>query len=315
MAYRRSFLAMRTFISEKKFSAFEAAKASEIRMPTIILVNPFLDANVGSVSRAMLNFGLHDLRIVSPRCDILSETARTLAVGSVELLENAKVFDTLEECIADLDKVVATTARPRTLNIEVETTNNAVYEFIREDNLYKVGIMFGRERDGLNNEEMALADTRVVIPTFKHYESLNLAQAVNIVAYECWGRRLKLTGGEDGIYKEQTTKRVKTQQKFKRASRQDLTPFLDRLEVALDVEKGDLSSENRDFEAKEEEGVETEIEGELGTGAELNKGFTSKFTKNDVGNIRTILQRAQLTKGEVSLLHGILTTLTREKNN
>jgi len=82
-------------------------------MPCIILVNPFLDMNVGSVSRAMLNFGLTELRIVDPRCDHLSDAARSLAAGSVELLEQAKVYATLKEAVADLQCVMATTVRPR----------------------------------------------------------------------------------------------------------------------------------------------------------------------------------------------------------
>lgn len=98
---------------DTKRGAYAEAAASEILMPCIILVNPFLDQNVGSVSRAMLNFGLHELRVVNPRCDILSESARALAAGSVEILENAKLFPTIEECVADLQRVFATTVRPR----------------------------------------------------------------------------------------------------------------------------------------------------------------------------------------------------------
>ena len=98
---------------ETKRGAYAEAAASEILMPCIILVNPYLDQNVGSVSRAMLNFGLHELRVVNPRCDILSENSRALAAGSVEILENAKLFPTIEECVADLQRVFATTVRPR----------------------------------------------------------------------------------------------------------------------------------------------------------------------------------------------------------
>ena len=98
---------------ETKALAYGEAAALDVKMPVIILVSPFLDKNVGSVSRAMLNFGLHELRVVDPRCDILSDDARALASGSVEILENAKVFATCEECLADLQRVFATTVRPR----------------------------------------------------------------------------------------------------------------------------------------------------------------------------------------------------------
>ena len=98
---------------EAKEGAYEIAAAAEIKVPCIILVNPFLDQNVGSVSRAMLNFGLHELRVVDPRCDILSDQARALAVGSVAILENAKIFPTVAEAVADLQRIFATTVRPR----------------------------------------------------------------------------------------------------------------------------------------------------------------------------------------------------------
>jgi tRNA C32,U32 (ribose-2'-O)-methylase TrmJ len=82
-------------------------------MPCVILVNPFLDSNVGSVARCMLNFGLTELRVVDPVCDIRSDNARALAAGAVEILDNARVYATLSECVADLQRVMATTIRPR----------------------------------------------------------------------------------------------------------------------------------------------------------------------------------------------------------
>jgi tRNA/rRNA methyltransferase len=196
-AYRiisHKFLATRRNVSGNKVDAYLNAKSSEISMPCIILVNPFLDANVGSISRAMLNFGLHELRIVNPRCDILSETATTLAVGSVEILKNAKTFNSLEECIKDLEIVVATTARKRTLNQIQLSPSDAAQEIVtaRSNGTSRAGIMFGRERDGLNTEELALANRRVAIPSFDGFPVLNMAQAVNILAYECWIRRQEI---------------------------------------------------------------------------------------------------------------------------
>ena len=119
--YQRSAIRMRSshtfeenkslFEDENRISPYKASTNSKVKMPVIILVNPFLDANVGSVSRNMLNFGLTDLRIVSPECDHLSENAKALAVGSYEVLENAKLFPTLEQCVQDLKFVFASTAR------------------------------------------------------------------------------------------------------------------------------------------------------------------------------------------------------------
>eukprot|EP01036_Dinobryon_divergens_P032380 gene32381-41952_t len=165
-----------------------------IRMPSVILVNPFSPANIGSISRVMLNFGLTDLRVVSPECDILSEEARTLAVGSFEVLQNAVVYNSLEESLADLNKVIVTSARPRNLNqvvlyYYIFQTIGDISEGVWDS---KVGIVFGRERNGLTTEEIALGDLRVVIPAFEEYDVLNLAQAVNIIAYEFWQRKLEL---------------------------------------------------------------------------------------------------------------------------
>jgi tRNA G18 (ribose-2'-O)-methylase SpoU len=123
-----------------KTGAYEIAASSKIVMPCIILVNPFLDQNVGSVSRAMLNFGLTELRVVDPRCDILSESARALAAGSVQILENAKVFPTLKECVADLQRVMATTVRPRHMTQMVYTPSAASKIAISQDSEVKVGI-------------------------------------------------------------------------------------------------------------------------------------------------------------------------------
>ncbi len=137
---RRSHALFRSTVKESLLlSPFKIAQRSTIQMPCVILMSPFLDANVGSVSRTMLNFGLHDLRIVNPRCDILSEAARTLAVGSVELLENAKIFNTLQESIADLHKVIVTTRRDRYINQTVCSPREAVTHMVTPTNDIKTG--------------------------------------------------------------------------------------------------------------------------------------------------------------------------------
>ena len=184
-------------------------------MPSIILVSPFEPMNVGSVSRIMLNFGLTDLRIVNPQCNILDERAKTLAVGSLEVLENARVFTTLQECCNDLHRVIATTARSRDMVQVIHTPATAAAEALDYSNSRylphntnkenevdskmtpvlgygNVGILFGRERGGLTNDEMLFADSTIHIPTFEHYEVLNLAQAVNIIGYELWMRKLHI---------------------------------------------------------------------------------------------------------------------------
>lgn len=185
---------------EKKRGAYAAAVASRVPMPCIILVNPFLDQNVGSVARSMLNFGLTELRIVNPKCDIKSPNALALAAGASEILDNAKVYDTLAECIADLQRVFATTIRPRHMTQIILTPAAAAIEAIpmvdpnsdaSEQTYNKVGILFGTERSGLSNDDVAMADAIVTIPVFMQFSSLNLAQAVNIIGFELWKRYLE----------------------------------------------------------------------------------------------------------------------------
>lgn len=150
--------------SEPKGDAYVRARELGVAMPCIILVNPFLDSNVGSVARAMLNFGLTELRLVDPVCDFKSANARAIAAGAVEILENAKVYKTVEECIGDLNRVMATTIRPRGMNQLIYTPEMAGELMVSSLHNVSSGVMFGRERSGLTNEEVALSDGIINIP-------------------------------------------------------------------------------------------------------------------------------------------------------
>jgi len=253
-----------------KTGAYEIAASSKIVMPCIILVNPFLDQNVGSVSRAMLNFGLTELRVVDPRCDILSENAKALASGSVQILENAKVFPTLKECVADLQRVMATTVRPRHMTQMVYTPSAASKIAISQDTEVKVGIMFGTERSGLTNEDVAEADAIISIPSFKHFSSLNLAQAVNIVGFELWKENLAISNySPPELW-------LHPRDGERLARREELENFLGRLEVQLDERNYQMNPAIR----------------------ELNHR-----------HIKNIFQRTMITKAEVDMLHGVLSCL------
>ena len=189
--------ALQTFSDEKdrisQNRPYEKATKLPIRMPSVILVEPFLDRNVGTVSRCMLNYGLSDLRLVNPQCDHLSEDARALAVGSYEVLENAKVYSSLEECIADLNYVFATTGRRRSLEQEIFNPEQAAQKALDMTGTtfssssapsISVGIMFGREKNGLTKDEMICANSIITIGSFEAFPVLNLGQSVNIVCYE-----------------------------------------------------------------------------------------------------------------------------------
>ncbi|RFB78947.1 RNA methyltransferase [Methylovirgula sp. 4M-Z18] len=161
--------------------------------PAIVLVRPQLAVNIGMCARAMANFGLSDLRLVSPRegwprTGSLRKGAYAAAAGAVHLLEGAKLYDTLAEAVADLNFVWATTARERGQGKRVELPGNAMPESAaRMAAGERHGIMFGPERTGLENDEVATADAIITFPVNPAYASLNLAQAVLLTGYE-WNR-------------------------------------------------------------------------------------------------------------------------------
>ena len=138
----------------------------------------------------MANFGLSDLRLVSPRegwprTGALKKGANAAAAGAVHLLEAAQLFDTLEEAVADLNFVYATTARERGQFKPILTPEEAMPEAARAIAAgQKRGVLFGPERTGLSNDEVALADVILTFPVNPAYASLNLAQAVLLVGYE-----------------------------------------------------------------------------------------------------------------------------------
>jgi tRNA/rRNA methyltransferase len=161
--------------------------------PAIVLVRPQLAVNIGMCARAMANFGLSDLRLVNPRegwprTGALRKGAYAAAAGAVHLLEGAKLYDTLEAAIADLNFVWATTARERGQGKPILPPVQAMAQTaqgIAGGALH--GIMFGPERTGLDNDEVAIADGLITFPVNPAYASLNLAQAVLLTGYE-WFR-------------------------------------------------------------------------------------------------------------------------------
>ena len=153
--------------------------------PAIVLVEPQLGENIGMVARAMANFGLGELRLVAPRDGWPNEKARAAASKADHVIDGATVFATLPEAIADLNYVVATTARERdgfkSVLGPVEAGRTLRARFAAGQ---KTGILFGRERFGLYNEEVALADEIVTFPVNPAFASLNIAQAALLMSYE-----------------------------------------------------------------------------------------------------------------------------------
>ncbi|HOZ14659.1 MAG TPA: tRNA/rRNA methyltransferase [Tenuifilaceae bacterium] len=150
---------------------------------SFILVEPAVPENVGAAARAIKTMGFGDLRLVNP-CDHLEMKARMLAHASNDILESAKVYQSLEEAIKDVDFVFATSAKQRWVKLDIIPCNELT-DFIEKkgDTINSIAIVFGREESGLTNEEIALCHRVSNIPLKTQYPSLNLAQSVMIYAY------------------------------------------------------------------------------------------------------------------------------------
>ena len=191
--------------------------------PVIILIESQLAENVGTATRAMMNCDLYELRLVNPREDWLSEKAISASSGADEILRNAKHFTSVDEAVADLQFIAATTARKRDMTKTVSTAaqiSSKIHKLASDD--IKVGIIFGPERTGLHNDHIAMADEIIEIPLNPRHCSLNLAQAVLLVGYE-W-------------YKESidTPKSQLTMTKTNIATKESVNHFYECLESKLD---------------------------------------------------------------------------------
>ena len=150
----------------------------DLKAPVVILVNPQLGENIGAACRCMLNFGLTELRLVAPRDGWPNPAANAMAAGALPVLEQAKLFDTTAEAVADLKFVLAATARRREMEIPVIGTGE-VGPALRAyaDDEVQTGILFGPEKAGLTNADVVLADAILTYPVNPAFQSLNLAQA------------------------------------------------------------------------------------------------------------------------------------------
>lgn len=196
--------------------------------PVIILVRPQLAENIGMCARAMANFGLSEMRLVAPRDGWPQKTrmkkgAFQAAAGATAILENARLFETLEEAVADLHHVFATTARERGQAKPVHAPSAAMAEAeARIGRGERIGILFGPERTGLENDDVALASAIITFPVNPEFASLNLAQAVLLTGYE-WFRHA--TGEAAPFAMPQMSPPAK---------RETLTAFFDFVEGHLD---------------------------------------------------------------------------------
>ncbi len=191
--------------------------------PVVILVRPQLADNIGAVARAMANGGLFHLRLVAPRDGWPQEHAWRTASGADRLLDQCTVHETVADAVADLHHVYATCPRPRHIVKPVLTARGAAAEMraVCGRDL-RVGLLFGPERAGLDNDDMACADALVRFPLNPAFMSLNLAQAVIVMAYEWW------TG------QDQTVPRTLMTNETRIATKGELENFLGHLTHELD---------------------------------------------------------------------------------
>jgi tRNA/rRNA methyltransferase len=254
--------------------------AGEGATPAVILMEPQLPDNIGMVARACANFGIDELRLVNPRDGWPNEKARIAASGANYVVDDARAYPTLEAATGDLQWVAATTARQRDLRKPVLTPEGAIAEMrARIARGERCGILFGRERSGLETSEAANADALVMIPVNSRFASLNLAQAVLILGYE-WMR------GSPAA----TLGRVTTYE----------SPMAEGLYL------GSERPATRD----ELVGLFEHLEGELD-----RLGFFNPSHKRPtvVNNLRTMLLRMGATEQEVRTLRGIVATLVHGK--
>jgi len=199
-------------------------RAAVLGGPSVILVHPQLGENIGKAARAMLNFGLTDLRLVAPRDGWPNEKAVAAASGAAEVLDAARVYPDLASATEDLHFLYATTARDRAMAKEVLTAREAAAR-LRGDLAqgHKSGLMFGAERTGLTNDEIAQADMVLTIPVNPAFGSLNLAQAVVVAGYE-WFMAADATPAARLDYGKSVP-----------ATRKELNGLFDHLENELDI--------------------------------------------------------------------------------
>jgi len=204
--------------------------------PVVILVEPQLGENIGMAARAMGNFALSRLRIVKPRDGWPNISAQRAAAGADHILSRAELFDTVEEAVADCTLLFATTARAHDQAKPVVGPEVAATEMVGQIEAGgTVGILFGRERSGLENEEVALANRIVTFPVNPGFASLNLAQAVLLIGYE-W-------------FKLATANRLPfaMPERSERASQQQIDAFFENLVRELDAVEFLRPAEKRDI--------------------------------------------------------------------
>lgn len=244
--------------------------------PAIILVDPQMGENIGAAARAMFNCGLTDLRLVRPRDGWPNERAEAMSSGALAKMPPVRVFDTLPEAVADCHYVLATTARGRDMNKPVLTAREAAGETHRRTaEGQNIGLLFGAERMGLTNNDVALAHGIITVPLNPEFSSLNLGQAVLLVAYE-W----KMESWNTGVLEDESSNIQTFQSSNIPAPYGQLNELFERLEAELEAHHFFRNPDMR---------------------------------PSMVNNLRTMLARAEPSEQELRTFHGVISALIGKK--
>ncbi|MCB1548887.1 MAG: RNA methyltransferase [Hyphomicrobiaceae bacterium] len=244
--------------------------------PAVVLVKPQMAENIGMVARAMANFGLDELRLVTPRDGWPNAKAEAAASGAHVIIDEAAAFADTPAAVGDLNWICATTARPRDLTKPVLSPQEAAHELVRRAAAgERVGVLFGPERSGLDNDDIALADALVIAPVNPAFASLNLAQAVLLVGYE-WYKEAGANALGRGTATDPAAQPGLNLRAQRPATKEELLGLFEHLERELDA-AGYL--------------------------------FPPDKRPSMVRNLRTLLSRFGATEQEVRSLRGIVAAL------
>ena len=255
--------------------------------PVIILVRPQLGENIGAAARAMMNCGLYDLRLVAPRDGWPNPAAVPMAAGGADIIENATVYSSVGDAAHDIGFLAALSARRRDLPVRYADPRQTSSEILGHGG--RSGLMFGPEASGLDNDEVALADCLVTAPLNPQYPSLNLAQAVLLMAWE-W-RVAALSATDDNGLARQDADRDKTSTSRRDPAREP------RRDAPASIQERDRFHQR--------------LEAELDAGGFFTSPEMAPAVKR---NLRALFARAAPSSQEISTLHGVIQALTKTRN-
>ncbi|MEG4203607.1 RNA methyltransferase [Microcoleus sp. Pol7_A1] len=277
----------------------------------IVLVEPAGPLNVGSVARVMKNMGLHQLILVNPQCDYLGEEARLMAVRAADILETAKVVDSLPAALVGCVRAIATTGDDsRSLPTQLEQPADALPWLLEAPS----ALIFGREDCGLTNAELNRAQRLIRIPSSDAYTSLNLAQAVAICCYELYGEEGR--GKEEGRRKREEGRGKEEEdasfpgsawERISRGSASSIPDATDNLSTCYPEQLATSQTENpspplTSAPLENLEGYYQQLETLL-----LKIGYLQRHTAaSRMEKFRRLYNRAYPTVDEVAMLRGVL---------